>query len=100
MPQTTRRPQSPGYRPMTDHIPDPTVPAPKKRPGSSIDRLVRVLLEITEDPQQGTEQRLQAARISLDAIGRKKPIKRKTDKDKAIERALGGNKKAPKTSGG
>ena len=82
---------------MTDHTPDPTVPPPRKRhTGSSIDRLVRVLLEITEDPGQGTEQRLQAARISLEAIAKKKTPKRKTDKDKAIEKALGAGKATKK----
>lgn len=72
-------------------------------PGKSfINRVLRSLAEIHESQNSSPEERLQALRLSIEAIDRRPVAKRKTDKDKALIAALGGKsgkKKSPTAAG-
>ena len=72
-------------------------PAPKKKKSylTHANRLLRVLAEITSDDNSTVTEKLQAVRLSLDAMDRRKTPKRKTDREKLIEKALGGKKTKP-----
>jgi len=52
------------------------------------DRLLRLLLEIAENPNLETSDRLEASNQALVVLGRRQPFKR-DPKKKAIEKMLG-----------
>jgi len=65
----------------------------KKRGHSYPNRLLSALAGILEDPDASIAERLQAAKLSLEAIPLRPSPRRKTDKEKAIIEALKGTKK-------
>ena len=64
-----------------------------KNKGTYINRLLKALAEIYEDPKAAVPEKLQATRLALDALERRPVPKRKTDKDKLLEKALKDNQK-------
>ncbi len=66
----------------------------KKKVGQSYpNRLLSALAAILEDPAASVAERLQAAKLSIEAIPMRPNPRRKTEKEKAILVALGGTKK-------
>lgn len=59
------------------------------RPKTYVNRMLKALSEIYEDPSYTPAEKLQAVRLSIETIDRRVTPKRKTDKDKALLKALG-----------
>lgn len=78
---------------MTEDI-QPEVP-PKKKPDtrSHSTRILAALTLIYEDGDAGIQERLQAIKIATEVLERRPKYRRKTDKEKLIEEALGKKKK-------
>lgn len=70
-------------------------PKYKRKPMTYPNRLLRALETVYEDKQASRAEKLQAIQLSLDVIAIRPIPKRKTDKDRAIEKLLGAGKKKP-----
>lgn len=63
---------------------------------SYINRVLRSLAEIHESPESTPEERIQALRLTIEALDRRPSPRRTTAKERAITAALSGpKKKAP-----
>lgn len=74
---------------MTEEI----QPKKKLNTKTHIARLLTALASIYEDENAGVQEKLQAAKLMLDALARRPVVRRKTDKERMIAAALGMKKK-------
>ena len=87
---------------MTEEIkiPDPTVapvevPKKKHNTTSHANRILNALARIYENPTASVPEALQAVRLASEVLERRPTPRRKTDKEKMIERALGKSQSRP-----
>jgi len=78
--------------PFEKHIPDPSIPPPKKRRASTINRILQAVMTIVEDDSVGAAQKISAAKLAAEVWDRRPRPKRKTDKEKLLISALSGAK--------
>ena len=86
--------------PFPKHEPDPNVPPPKKRQASTINRILKAVMEVVEDKEVGTAQKISAAKLAAEVWQMRPRPRRKSDKEKLLISALSGAKKSPKPKPG
>lgn len=65
----------------------------RRKPTTYVNKLLQALEDVYADPDASRQEKMQAIQLSIQVLPMRPPVKRKTDKDKALEKLLGTQKK-------
>ena len=60
-----------------------------KRPVSHANRILAALARVYENPDAGIQEIIQAAKLASEILERRPVVRKKTDKERLVEKALG-----------